>query len=191
MKVATWNVNSIRVRVDRGLRFLERHEPDVVCLQETKVVDEVFPVAAFEEQGWRVTAFGQKTYNGVAFLSREAPEEVVRGIPDEVDDPQARLISARFGDVEIVNIYVPNGSEVGSEKFEYKLRWLARLRDWLDRDKDPARPMMICGDYNIAPDDRDVYDPDAWRGKVLFHPDEHAVLQRLEEICIKLFSPNS
>ena len=91
MKVATWNVNSIRVRVDRGLRFLARHEPDVVCLQETKVVDEVFPVEAFEEQGWRVTAFGQKTYNGVAFLSREAPEEVVRGIPDEVDDPILRF----------------------------------------------------------------------------------------------------
>jgi len=110
MKVATWNVNSIRVRVDRCLRFLERHEPDVVCLQETKVLDDLFPREAFEEKGWKVTAFGQKTYNGVAMLHRGELEDVRRGIQDDVDDDQARVLSATFQGTRIVNVYVPSGS---------------------------------------------------------------------------------
>lgn len=180
MKVATWNVNSIRVRIDRLLRFLERHSPDVVCLQETKVVDETFPRETLEGLGYHVETYGQKTYNGVALLSRHQLEDVVKGFPDGVEDPQCRAISATVQGIRLVNLYVPNGSRVGSEKFEYKLRWLQRLADWLESSTSPDTPLALLGDFNIAPDDRDVYAPDEWRGKVLFHPDEHKALEVLK-----------
>jgi exodeoxyribonuclease-3 len=179
MRLVTWNVNSVRVRLDRLLGLLKRHRPDVVCLQEIKTVEASFPTDALREAGYHATVFGQKTYNGVAILSREPAESVVRGMEDNEDDPQARLVAATVGGVRVLSAYVPNGQEVGSPAFTYKLRWLERLRTYLKRFADPAQPLALCGDFNIAPDDRDVHDPAAWEGQVLCHPDERAALSRL------------
>ncbi len=181
MRVVTWNVNSVRSRLDRVGAWLERHAPDVVCLQETKTVDETFPAEPLKALGYEQALFGQKTYNGVAILSRQKMTGVRRGLPGDGPEDQKRLIAAEIDGVTVINIYVPNGSEVGSDKFAYKLDWLARLRDFLDSSFDPQTPLVLCGDFNIAPEDRDVHDPEEWRGKVLFHPDEHAALARLRE----------
>jgi exodeoxyribonuclease-3 len=159
MKLATWNVNSIRAREERVLRWLETRHPDVVCLQELKVIDEAFPFEALRDAGYHAAVHGQKTYNGVAILSREEPADVVRGFGDEGDDTQARLIAARVGAVRVVSVYVPNGAEVGSDKWAYKLEWLGRLRTWLDRRFEKTDPVALCGDMNVAPDERDVHDP--------------------------------
>ena len=172
MKFATWNVNSVRARHDRLLAFLERHQPDVVCLQETKVVDDVFPADAFREAGYRVTVVGQKTYNGVAMLSRQAVDQVLRGFGDGGDDSEARLLAATVGDIRFVCVYVPNGRAVGSESYAYKLDWLARLRRFLAVDSSPDRPLALLGDFNVAPADIDVHDPDAWRGEILCSDEE-------------------
>jgi len=180
VRIVTWNVNSVRSRKDRVVAWLERHGPDVVCLQETKTVDETFPADAFSALGYRSAIFGQKTYNGVAILAREEPANVRRGLPGDGPDHQKRIIAADVGGVTVVNIYVPNGSEVGSEKFAYKMEWLENLRTYLDDAFDPGAPLVLCGDFNIAPEDRDCHDPEEWRGKVLFHPDEHAALARLK-----------
>ena len=181
MQVVTWNVNSVRSRKDRVAAWLESHGPDVVCLQETKTVDETFPVDAFSALGYKLALFGQKTYNGVAILARSDLTNVRRGLPGDGPDDQKRILVADVAGVTVVNIYVPNGSEVGSEKFAYKMDWLQRLRAYLDDDFDPAAPMVLCGDFNIAPQERDCHDPEEWRGKVLFHPDEHAALARLRD----------
>ena len=178
MKIVTWNVNSIRSRHDRVVAWLERHEPDVLALQETKVVDDDFPHEAIEALGYHIEVFGQKTYNGVALLSRAPAEDVVRGMPGDDEDAQRRVIAGTFDGVRVVNVYVPNGQSVESEKFPFKLAWLGRLRDYLDETPSGA-DLVLLGDFNIAPDDRDVYDPDAWRGKVLFHPKEHEALARI------------
>ncbi|MCI0586354.1 MAG: exodeoxyribonuclease III [Planctomycetes bacterium] len=180
MRIVTWNVNSIRTRLPRCLALLDRHRPDVLCLQETKVADAEFPSAPFEAAGYRPTLHGQKTYNGVAILSRSEVENVQRGIPDAEGDEQARLVAATVGGVRVVNIYVPNGEAVDSPKFPYKLRWLERLAAWLRGSTDPSEPILVCGDFNVAPEDRDVHDPERWRGQVLFHPEEH---QRLRALC--------
>ena len=172
MKFATWNVNSVRARHDRLLAFLERHQPDVVCLQETKVVDDVFPADAFREAGYRVTVVGQKTYNGVAMLSRQAVDQVLRGFGDGGDDSEARLLAATVGDIRFVCVYVPNGRAVGSESYAYKLDWMARLRRFLAVDSSPDRPLALLGDFNVAPADIDVHDPDAWRGEILCSDEE-------------------
>ncbi len=181
MKVATWNVNSIRTRLEQVTAWLDAHQPHVVCLQETKTVDEKFPREPFQERGYAVELYGQKTYNGVALLSKLPVGDVRRGLPGDEDDDSAqrRLISAGIGDLEVINVYVPNGSEVGSPKFAYKLDWLERLARHLRESHDPGRPLLLCGDFNIAPEDRDVHDPEEWRGQVLFHPDEHKALARL------------
>ncbi len=172
MKFATWNVNSVRARHDRLLAFLERHQPDVVCLQETKVVDDVFPADAFREAGYRLTVVGQKTYNGVAMLSRQAVDQVLRGFGDGGDDSEARLLAATVGDIRFVCVYVPNGRAVGSESYAYKLDWMARLRRFLAVDSSPDRPLALLGDFNVAPADIDVHDPDAWRGEILCSDEE-------------------
>jgi exodeoxyribonuclease-3 len=185
MRLATWNVNSIRMRVERITAFLERQRIDVACLQETKARDDEFPREAFEELGYHLCIHGQRTYNGVAILSRSPIEEPVLGIPDGEDDPEARFLSARIGRLRLANVYVPNGSVVGSDKFSYKLRWLARLQQWIADTLTEGELFLVCGDYNIAPDDRDVYDPDSWRGKVLFHPDEHKALAELGELGLR------
>jgi exodeoxyribonuclease-3 len=171
MRIVTWNVNSIRTRLERALAFVDRHQPDVLCLQELKSVEEQFPAAEFEAAGYQAAVYGQKTYNGVAILSRQAPDQVVRGFDDgDEEDPQARIIGARFGELDVVCVYVPNGSVVGSEKYEYKLAWLERLRRMIDARYSPGGLLAVCGDFNMAADEKDVAFPDLWEASVLFHP---------------------
>ena len=179
MRIATWNVNSIRARMPRVEGWLEEWQPDLLCVQETKVRDEEFPVEPFTALGYQVAFFGQKTYNGVALISRSEPTDVYRALPDDPEDADRRVISGRFGDIRVINVYAPNGTELGTPRFEYKLEWFRRLRACLEGLGSPKDPLLLCGDINIAPDDRDVYDPDGWRGKLLFHPDEHQVLGEL------------
>lgn len=179
LKVVSWNVNSIKARLDRVLAFLERARPDVVCLQELKCVDEAFPADALRAAGYQAAVFGQKTYNGVAILARETPEEVTRGFRDW-DDPASRFITARIRGVRIASAYVPNGQAVGSEKYAYKLEWLGQLRRLLDRVYRADEPLVLAGDFNVAPEDRDVHDPEAWRGQILFSEPER---KALADVC--------
>lgn len=179
MRIATWNVNSIRARMPRVEGWLEEWKPDLLCVQETKVRDEEFPIEPFTAIGYKVAFFGQKTYNGVALIAREEPADVFRALPDDPEDADRRVISGRIGKIRVINVYAPNGTELGSPRFEYKLEWFRRLRACLEGLGSPEDPLLLCGDINIAPDDRDVYDPDGWRGKLLFHPDEHKVLREL------------
>ncbi|MDP9121209.1 MAG: exodeoxyribonuclease III [Acidobacteriota bacterium] len=179
MKIATWNVNSIRQRIDRVAAWTGRERPDVLCLQETKCVDELFPLEPFTSQGYHVELYGQRTYNGVAILSLTPMTEVVRGLPDDPPDADRRLLAATIAGVRVVDIYVPNGQSVESEKFPFKLRWLERLHAFLAATASPRDPLLLLGDFNIAPEDRDVHDPELWRGQVLFHPLEHEALGRL------------
>jgi exodeoxyribonuclease III len=179
MKLATWNVNSVRAREARLIGWLERHRPDVLCLQELKGAAEFFPTAAVAKVGYRAAVLGQKAYNGVAILAREKLEDVRRGLDDGVDDPQARLISARVGGVRVICVYVPNGGDVGHAKWQYKLAWLERLAAYLKRWHEPSEPLVLCGDFNIAPDDRDVANPESWRDTVLCHADVRARLAPL------------
>ena len=169
MKIATWNVNSIRSRLERLLRWLEKARPDVVCLQELKVTEDAFPFDPIREAGYHAAVCGQKTYNGVAILAREEPAEVERGLGYDADDPQARLIAADVAGVRVISAYVPNGHTVGSEKYDYKLDWLRRLGEYLERHYQPSDPLILCGDFNVAPDDSDVANPERWSGSVLCH----------------------
>ena len=161
MKIATWNVNSLNVRLPHVLDWLATHQPDALCLQETKLDDPKFPVEAIEAAGYKVVFSGQKTYNGVAILSRSMPTDVVMGIPG-FDDPQKRVISATVEGVRLVCAYVPNGESVESAKYPYKLDWLARFTAWLQQELVVHPSLAVLGDYNIAPDDRDVHDPAGW-----------------------------
>ncbi len=176
MKIATWNVNSIRARHERLLAWLKAHRPDVLCLQELKVQNDTIDPACFHEIGYEWAMHGQKTYNGVGILAREPITVTARNMDD---DPQARLIAARIGDVDIVNVYVPNGSEVGSEKWAYKLRWLGAFRSWLEATYDPAGDLVVCGDFNIVPTDADAADPAGWEGSVLTAPEVRSELTAL------------
>jgi exodeoxyribonuclease-3 len=178
MRIATWNVNSIRSRLDRVMPWLDQHAPDVLCMQETKCTDDVFPREGFEARGYHLAVLGQKTYNGVAIASRLPLTGVESGLPWPGDEA-ARGISAEVGGVRVVDLYVPNGSEVGSEKYAYKLAWLDRLRGWLDESRSPDEPLVLCGDFNIAPEDRDVYDPAEWRDQVLCTAAERERFQAL------------
>lgn len=181
MRLATWNVNSLKVRLPHLLDWLTQAAPDVVCLQETKLEDVAFPVAALAEQGWHVAFAGQKTYNGVAILARDPLEQVSRGIPG-FDDPQQRVISATVRGVRIVCVYVPNGQAVDSDKYRYKLSWLAALENWLAGEVATHARLAVLGDYNIAPHDRDVYDPAAFADGILVSPAERAAFRRLLEL---------
>jgi exodeoxyribonuclease-3 len=182
LKIASWNVNSLNVRMPHLAQWLREAQPDVVALQETKVEDERFPDSQLAELGYRSVFCGQKTYNGVALLSRVPfASECVTAIPN-FDDPQKRVLAATVGDVRIVDLYVVNGEKVGSEKFEYKLRWLEAVRAWL-REELLAHPnMVVLGDFNIAPDDRDVHDPKRWREKILCSTPERDVLRSLLDL---------
>jgi exodeoxyribonuclease III len=173
MKIATWNVNSLAVRLPQLLDWLALHQPDALCLQETKLTDDKFPHAAIEAAGYHVQWFGQKTYNGVALISKLPATDIVRNIPGH-DDPQARVIAGTVGGVRVVGVYIPNGQSVESEKFPYKLAWLAALRRWLEPECAAHPRLALLGDYNIAPEDRDVHDPVAWAGQVLCTPEERA-----------------
>ncbi|MDH4282071.1 MAG: exodeoxyribonuclease III [Myxococcales bacterium] len=168
MKVATWNVNSIRARQQHVIDWLDAVRPDVLCLQELKVPDTDFPRDEIRECGYEAAVFGQKTYNGVAILSRHPISNVVRGLDDEEEDPQARLISGEVQGVTILSAYFPNGGEVGSDKFEYKLRWMGRLRETLAQRFEPTTDQIaLCGDFNVAPHDDDIGRPSEWRSSVL------------------------
>jgi exodeoxyribonuclease-3 len=179
LTIATWNVNSIRARRERVLPWVEAKRPDVLCMQETKVKDEAFPVEDFAAVGYRATLWGQSPYNGVAILSREPAQDVVRGFGDGGDDTQARFLAATVAGVRVLCAYVPNGQESGSPAFVYKLEWLDRLRRFLERTADRSAPVLLCGDMNVAPEPADVHDPAQWEGKTLFHPDERAALGRV------------
>lgn len=179
MKIATWNVNSIKARRERALAWLETQQPDVLCLQETKLQDDKFPHEDFHELGYRSVHHGQKTYNGVAILAKAEPEDVRTTLDDDVDDPQARLISARVRGIRVISVYVPNGQHIESEKYPYKLKWYARLRAYLERHHDPGEPLVLCGDFNVAPEARDCYDPAGWADTVLCHSDARGALQNV------------
>jgi exodeoxyribonuclease-3 len=181
VKIATWNVNSIKIRLDRVLRWIETHAPDVLCLQEIKVSDEAFPGEAFRQAGYYSLVLGQKTYNGVAIVGREEPEDPRRGLADDAFDAQARLVSAKFGGVRILSAYVPNGATVGSESWTYKLDWMERLRRYLETSFRPSEPLVLCGDLNVAPDDLDVASPEIWADTVLCHEDARACFFRWTE----------
>ena len=176
MKLATWNINSIRARNDRVFAWLEREQPDVLCLQETKVEDEGFPVDAFRKAGYEVAIHGQRSYNGVAIASRRPLEDVTRGFADGQDDSEARVISARVAGLRVVCIYVPNGQELASDKYTYKLAWFDRLRLYLERTAQPSDAVLVCGDMNVTPDDRDVWSPEKWKDQIHCSAPERAAL---------------
>ncbi|OIQ83269.1 exodeoxyribonuclease III [mine drainage metagenome] len=182
MKIATWNVNSLKVRLPQVLAWLATHQPDLLCLQETKLEDKNFPTDAIEAAGYRAVSSGQKTYNGVAILAREPLQEVVRGI-DGFDDAQQRVISATLptpaGPLRIVCAYVPNGQSIDSDKYRYKLDWLAALTGWLRAELQQHPRLVLAGDFNIAPEDRDVHDPEAWKDQVLCSAPERAAFREL------------
>ncbi len=181
MRIASWNVNSLRVRLPHVLDWLEAHEPDVLGIQETKLPDDAFPAEALAEAGYQAVYTGQKTYNGVALLSRKPAGEVVRDL-DAYDDPQRRVIGGTVDGVRVLNLYVPNGQSVGSDKYEYKLGWLDALREHLARELASHSRLVVMGDFNIAPEDRDVHDPEEWRDKVLCSVPERQALGRLLDL---------
>lgn len=189
MQIATWNVNSIRTRLTHVVEWLQQHPVDVLCLQETKVMDKDFPQAPFQELGYAAYVSGQKSYNGVALLSRHPLQSVTTGFASVLGtetasafDDQKRVIAGVLEGVQIVNLYVPNGSAVGSEKYSYKLRWLATLRDYLKTLMSQNDALLVCGDFNVAPEDRDIYDPDGKANHIMASPQEREALQRVLSI---------
>lgn len=181
MKIATWNVNSLKVRLPHVLQWLAAAQPDVLAIQETKTVDENFPLAEIEAAGYKATFSGQKAYNGVAILSKSDATEIVTDIPG-LDDPQRRILAATINGVRVVNLYVVNGSEVGSEKYAYKLDWLAKVTAWLQAQARQYPQLVVLGDFNIAPEDQDVHDPLAWAGQILCSEPERTALQGIQSI---------
>lgn len=181
MKIATWNVNSLRVRLPQVLQWLQHERPDLLALQETKLTDDQFPETDCVAAGYHVVFSGQKTYNGVAILSRAPVTDVVTDIPG-LDDPQRRVLAATCGETRLINLYVPNGESVESDKYRYKLDWLDKLTAWLKTELRQHAKLAVVGDFNIAPADPDVHDPEAWRGSVLFSDPEHAAFQRLLDL---------
>ena len=183
-KIATWNVNSLNVRLPRTLDWLRDQRPDILALQETKLIDSDFPTLDLANAGYRAVFSGQKTYNGVAILSRLPAGEIATDLPG-LNDPQRRVLGATIGNVRILNLYVPNGQAVGSDKYAYKLNWLEKLTAWL-RDELTRHPrMVVLGDFNIAPEDRDVHDPAAWAGQVLCSDAERAAFRRLLDLGLR------
>lgn len=184
LKIAGWNVNSLRVRLPQVIDWLEMASPDVLVLQETKVIDEQFPKEELEAAGYEIAFSGQKTYNGVAILSRKPMTDVSIGMPN-YDDEAKRVIAATVDGVRILNLYVPNGASVDSEKYQYKLSWLAALQDYVASVLKQTDKLVILGDFNIAPKDEDVHDPEAWGGQVLVSDAERTALKRLQELGLK------
>ena len=181
MKIATWNVNSLKVRLPHVLQWLGSHQPDVLAIQETKTVDEQFPANALAEAGYHAVFAGQKTYNGVAILSKTPATEVMTDIPG-LADPQRRILAATVNDVRIVNLYVVNGAEVGTDKYAYKLEWLKAVTQWLHTQIRQYPKLVVLGDFNIAPDDRDVHDPALWCGKIFCSEPERNALKAMETV---------
>jgi len=179
MKLVTWNVNSIRQRGERLLALLARHDPDVVCLQETKVTDGEFPGEALHAAGYHFVTLGQKSYNGVAILAKAELSDVRAGFRDGGDDAQARFLSALVSGVRVISAYAPNGQSVGSDKYAFKLDWFGRLRKCLEREFDAASALALAGDFNVAPADIDVHDAEVWRGQIMCSEPERAALAEL------------
>lgn len=186
MKLASWNVNSLRVRLPQVLEWLEQNRPDIVGLQETKLTDDNFPIEDMQAAGYTAIANGQKTYNGVAVLARRPlePNDIVREVPD-FEDPQRRVLGVTCGDLRFINLYVPNGAQIGSDKFEYKLDWLDAVNAWLKQERKKHPNLVVVGDFNIAPEDRDVHDPEAWRGSVLVSEPEREKFRQLLALGFK------
>jgi exodeoxyribonuclease-3 len=192
MKIASWNVNSLNVRLQHLKQWLEEAAPDIVALQETKLEDDKFPDTEFAAMGYRSVFSGQKTYNGVAILARAMPRDVLTDVPG-LEDPQRRILAATIGDLRIVDLYVVNGQSVGSEKFAYKLDWLNKVTAFLAEEIKRHPHLVVLGDFNIAPDDRDVHDPVAWHEQILCSTPERQALQRLLDVGLhdsfRLFNP--
>ncbi|MEM8986492.1 MAG: exodeoxyribonuclease III [Pseudomonadota bacterium] len=184
MKIATWNVNSVNARLPGVLQWFDEAAPDVACLQEIKCVDEKFPADAFEDRGYNVIVHGQKTYNGVALLSKHPVEDVVKGLPGDASDDQARYVEALIAPdeaapVRIAALYLPNGNPAPGPKYDYKLKWMARLKKRAEKLLAQEEAFILAGDYNVIPADDDVHDPDAWRDDALFRPQTHAAFRTL------------
>jgi len=178
MKIATWNVNSLKVRLAQVLQWLEENQPDVLALQEIKLTDDNFPLAEINAAGYQAVYAGQKTYNGVAILSKTKATEITTDFPDFVD-PQRRVLAATISGVRILNVYVPNGSSIDSDKYVYKLQWLQQLIQYTKQQLSEHEKFIILGDFNIAPADIDVHDPELWRDSVLCSEKERVALQQL------------
>lgn len=183
MRIATWNVNSVKQRIEHLVAWLKEASPDVVCLQEIKCVDEAFPALEIEAAGYGLVTHGQKTFNGVAILSKHRIEDVLRGLPGNDDDEQARyieaVIAAPTGIVRVASIYLPNGNPLGTEKFPYKLAWMDRLIDHAAELLAHEEPLVLAGDYNVIPTPLDAKTPDAWRGDALFQPESRGKFREL------------
>jgi len=178
-KIATWNVNSLRVRMPQLLDWLANSQPDIVALQETKVQDKDFPADALEVAGYKVIYSGQKSYNGMAIIARDLDaDEITTDIPG-LDDPQRRILAATYSGLRVINLYVPNGQSLGSEKFHYKLEWLEQVRLYIESQLQQYPRLVVVGDFNIAPDERDVCDPEKWHDKILCSDQERAALQQI------------
>ncbi len=181
MKITSWNVNSLRVRLEHVCDWLEQNQPDVLALQEIKMTNDMFPYEQIESAGYHAAVNGQKTYNGVAILSRDNPVDLVTKIPD-FSDEQRRVLAATIGEYRVIDLYVPNGQSVGSEKYRYKLCWLSALCGFLSEQIAKFPNLVVLGDFNIAPDDRDVHDPESWQGNVLVSDAERAALQEILDL---------
>ena len=184
MKIASWNVNSLKVRLPQVLEWLAAYQPDVLCLQETKLEDAKFPAAEITAAGYQCAFLGQKTYNGVAILSKTPLQDVQMGIPGFADE-QKRVLAATVEGVRIVDVYIPNGQSVDSDKYQYKLQWLKALADWLREELKAHDKLALLGDYNIAPEDRDVHDPGAWKDQVLCSAPERDAFQALQALGLQ------
>jgi len=181
MKIATWNVNSVNARMEQLLGWLSAAKPDVVCLQETKCVDENFPAAQLNDAGYETAFLGQKSYNGVAILSKFPIENVQKNFPDDDGEAPKRLIAATIKGVHIVNTYIPNGTELWTDKFTFKLDWLQRLRRYFDENCSTDADVLLCGDFNVAPDELDVWSVQAWTGKLHFSKPERAAIHHVKQ----------
>jgi len=181
MLIATWNVNSVLARMPSVVRWLDDVKPDVLCMQETKCTDDKFPTLIFQERGYQCQLFGQQSYNGVAILTRESCETGRRGYPDDDEAAQSRLIATTVGGISIINVYIPNGQAVGSEKYQFKLAWIERLRQFIEANYDRTTPVLLCGDFNVAPEERDVHDVRLWQGRIMFSEQERAALQHVRD----------
>lgn len=178
MKIASWNVNSLRVRLPQVLEWLSDNPVDILAIQETKTQDKEFPIEDIQAAGYKAAFSGQKTYNGVAILAKTMPKDVLTDIKN-LDDPQRRILAATINGVRVINLYVVNGSEVGSEKFTYKLDWLSKVTAHIKEELKIHKKVVVLGDFNIAPEDRDVHDPDLWRGKILCSAQEREAYKKL------------
>ncbi|MCW5589906.1 MAG: exodeoxyribonuclease III [Legionellales bacterium] len=194
LTIATWNVNSIKVRLPHVIDWLQTNSVDVLALQEIKCVSEQFPETIFQEMGYHVMVSGQKTYNGVAILAKSSPQDIITALPDFTDEAK-RVLAVTINDVRILNLYVPNGASVDSDKYHYKLAWLAALKKFTQQQLQEYPKIILLGDFNIAPDDRDVHDPKLWEGHVLVSAREREALQQLLQLglhdCYRLLHPET